>query len=277
MTAMDATTDRLINHGWSLILDDLAALAMRRVWQDAVDVLRRELGVLKGQRRVQAEASNVQAILAAAEPPEAMHAAPVAPARGAMQLVDNIEMSRGGIRHVDGAHWRGVDRLSIMCRHAYERYRKAHPVITDKTPPFVAPFSAGQVCMGQHYAALIERHDAAGIKCVSIEGRQGGSGKGGGFIEAYLAEGDEIAEIRRRIGGGVAMQVRRARTGGGGGRPAVSITDRVLVDMVCLQGCDLSAVLVRFGWCADGKNRKALREALCAALDRMQGYREKGD
>jgi hypothetical protein len=44
--------------------------------------------------------------------------------------------------------------------------------------------------------------------------------------------------------------------------------------MVVVGGQDLSAVLVRFGWQADGKNRKALRLALVGALDRMQGYKE---
>ena len=73
----------------------------------------------------------------------------------------------------------------------------------------------------------------------------------------------------------MALAVRRIRPSDRGSR--AGITDRRLVDMVCLGGEDLTAVLRAHGWFEDGKNRKALRLALCAVLDRMQGYREKGD
>lgn len=218
------------------------------------------------------EAARLRGMLDRATPPPAMAAAPVAPARGPMQLVvDRVETDMGWyIRREVSTFWRGMDQLSIMCRQAW----LAHQARGGEGE-FVPPFTPGQIAMGQHYAALVERHDGAGMKCASLEGRGGGGGTGGGFADAYLAEGREIAAIRRRIGDGMALAVRRIRPSDRGSR--AGITDRRLVDMVCLGGEDLTAVLRAHGWVKSTGNLRAVRLALGAALDRMQGYREKGD
>ena len=129
-------------------------------------------------------------------------------------------------------------------------------------------FSAAQVGAARRYAMLVERHDAAGMRCSSVEAqRSSGGGGGGSFIDTVLYEGDVIRAMRRAIGDGVAMAVRRVRPSARGSR--VGIRDRVLVDLVCLHGQTVSQVLASHGWADKGDNRGACRIALCDALDRM--------
>ncbi|SDL36817.1 hypothetical protein SAMN04487971_109133 [Paracoccus chinensis] len=134
------------------------------------------------------------------------------------------------------------------------------------------PFTPAQVAVARHYRALVERHDAGGIKCSALDGRTSG-GTGRDFMDAYLSEGREIDAIRRRIGTGAAMVVRRIRPSARGEAARATILDRALVDMVCLGDRSLSDVLRAHGWAAKGQTRDALREALSAALDRMIGHR----
>lgn len=279
MTTIEQVDAELREAGHVMMLDRLALHvvgALRAYALRALDDLAGRLheraqrvAVMREARAV--EAARLRAVLDRAVPPPAMAAAPVAPARGPMQLVvDRVDTDNGYYLHSEvSLFWRGMDQLSIMCRQAY----LAHEA-RDVGAPFVPPFTPGQIAMGQHYAALVERHDGAGVKCASLEGRGGGGGNGGGFADAYLAEGREIAAIRRRIGDGVALAVRRIRPSDRGSR--AGITDRRLVDMVCLAGADLTAVLRAHGWVKSTANLQAVRGALVAALDRMQGYREKG-
>ena len=53
----------------------------------------------------------------------------------------------------------------------------------------------------------------------------------------------------------------------------VTITDRAVVDMVCLRDMTLDAVLGAHGWSVCREYRQALLATLVGALDRMQGYR----
>lgn len=129
-------------------------------------------------------------------------------------------------------------------------------------------FTAAQVGAARRYAMLVERHDAAGMRCSSVEAQRSSGGSGGGsFIDTVLYEGDVIRAMRRAIGDGVAMAVRRVRPSARGAR--VGIRDRVLVDMICLQGQTISQVLAAHGWADKGDNRAVCRKALCDALDRM--------
>lgn len=267
MTAMEAVAD-LRALGRDVMLDQMATRLVGLLRAYALQAARD----MTARLRQASEAARLRAMLDRATPPPGMGAAPVAPARGPMQLVvDRVETDMGWyVKREVSTFWRGMDQLSIMCRQAYLAHRAR-----GGDGDFVPPFTPGQIAMGQHYAALVERHEGAGIKCASLEGRGGGGGTGGGFADAYLAEGREIAAIRRRIGDGVALAVRRIRPSDRGSR--AGITDRRLVDMVCVAGEDLTAVLRAHGWAEKGETRKALRLALCAALDRMQGYREKGD
>lgn len=267
----DATA-QLAELGRAAAMADLAAHAMRQIWADALVTLRTGLQHLAASTRQADETARLTARLARATPPPAMAAAPVAPARGAMLLVPNVVATAGGIRHVEGSHWQGMDRMSAMNAQALLRHR-ADCQRAGTDAPFRPLFTAGQIAMGRYYAAMVERHEAGGIRCASIEARADGSGNGDGrgITDARLDEARRIDAIRRRIGTGIAMSVRRIRpsTRGATARP---ITDRTLVDMVCLHDMDLSDVLRRHGWAVNGKHRAALRMALVAALDRAQGY-----
>lgn len=245
---------------------------------EAAYARRREFLARRAEGQATRDAS-LAAILTAATPPESMGAAPVAPARGAMGLVDeacilpgsDVGAAPGYLPRLrtTGRFWREVDPLSVMCRQAAMRHAE-----TGSDAPFVAPFSPGQIAIGRHYRALTERYEAGGVKLSSLEaGRDSGS-RGGDFMDAHLILGRELTGMHRAIGDGSALAVRRIRPSARGSR--VSIPDRRIVDMVCLGGLTLSDVLAAHGWASKGETRRALREALCAALDRMRGHREKG-
>ena len=204
----------------------------------------------------------VASMVAGAVPPSAMGAAPVAPARGAMQLVPNYEATAGGMRRLESSHWRAVCALGAMNAQAAARADR-------RGVDGVVPFSAGQVSIAAIYRALVEWREGSAMRCGGLEAGRGGSGSGV-FIDRFIEEGARLADFHQAIGEGFALRPRRSMDRGNARKP---LSDRALVDAVVIDGRDLSAVLRRFGWEADGKNRKLLRVALCEALDRMQGYR----
>lgn len=204
---------------------------------------------------------------------------PVAPARGPLRTFRPMELVPGSVGTArDTGHWeRGEDsrRKGARCEDVFDRIeeeaRTAHRMHGEAGQPFVPPLSPGQVQIGRDYRDLVERHDAGGMKCASLEtaGRRQGGG-GGEFIDAFVIEGRRLDALRRRIGDGVSMEIRRQRPSKRGSR--VAIRDRDIVDMICLQDMDPSDVLRSHGWSEYGETREALRRALAAALDRMQGY-----
>ena len=222
-----------------------------------------------GKLRLEVQDARVAKVKADAAPPAAMIAAPVAPARGPQQLVPSFTVTTGGMRRVEGAHWRGLSPLASAVAQAWLRH-EARGV----DAPFVAPFGPGQVTMAEDYAALVEWREGSAVKCASLEGGRGGGGGGSGiYIDTFVDQGKWLAELQRRIGDGVAMSPRRHMDRGNGRR---SITVRMAVDLLCLQAMPVKAILRRFGWAADMKDQRALRAAICGALDRMQGYRDDG-
>lgn len=218
--------------------------------------------------QVDQERQRLAAIIAAAAPPVECGGRIIpAPARGAFKVEPQTQLLPQG---VDGwvqadagfAGWRpirAVDVFDVMLRAAAK---------ADQPPPF----SPGQVAIGRRYRDLTEKHAAGGIKCSDLTGWVGG-GSGGDFMDAYLAEGRELAAMQRRIGTGAALSVRRVRPSARGGAGRRNIPDRVLVDLVCLGGRGVSDVLRAHGWAVKGDTRKAVTKALCGALDRMIGYR----
>lgn len=194
---------------------------------------------------------------------------PAAPARGPMVISQGFEALPGGMRRRDGIRLRELSPLAQMVANAWLRHQDRHAGGADV--PFVAPFDPAQVQVSEDYRALVEQHEAGLVKCSSTEAGRAGSGGSGLAIDRFIQDGRWLAVLRDRIGDAVVMAPRRNMDRGNCRR---AITSRVLVDLVVLHGKDLSAVLARHGWQADGKNRKVLRLALCAALDRMQGYRD---
>lgn len=203
-------------------------------------------------------------MLADATPPEAMAAAPVAPARGTMQLVRNWQATPGGMRREVGAHWRVACALVAMNGQATARAERRDVAV-------ILPFTESQIAVADDYRTITEWRDGSGLKCASVEAVGRASGGSGLFIDTFVERGRWLATLHARIGDGFALSPRYAMDRSNARR---AISDRVLVDSVVLGGMDLSAVLKRHQWQADGKNRKALKLSLCNALDRMQGYRD---
>jgi hypothetical protein len=197
------------------------------------------------------EADAVAAVLARATPPADVGPVPVAPARGAMRIETEREVVNGLTKRVLGKRLEQADVFDLMIAQARRRHGDADG--------FVA----------RHYRGLTERHAAGGVRCASLEaGRKGGAG--GDFMDAYLAVGLELDRLHGRIGAGQALVLRRVRPSARGSR--VGISDRSVVDMVCLAGMTLGQVLEAHGWAVKGEYRDGVRTALCGALDRMQGY-----
>ena len=222
------------------------------------------------EARQAAEADRLAAIKAAAAVPESCGPdIQPAPARGACRLWQPVEMrpdpkTRRGWRAEPVGHlgrdaiWR-VTALDVANRAARRANR-------------AEPFGPDHLAIAARYAALSERHDSGGVKCANLLSSGGGGDGGAAFMDAYLSEGRELALLHLRIGDGTAMAVRRIRPShrGPGAR---DIRDRTLVDAVVLHGLTPSQVLRAASWAVDGKHRRALTDALCAILDRMNGTR----
>lgn len=211
--------------------------------------------------------------LRAVPPVECGPEMPIAPARGAMRVVASRRMVgamsvRDGFSRMEEADV--FDRMERAARDAWSKALSLLPEAEQARLRYVPPFSSGQVAMARRYRALVESHSAGGMKCSTLDGS--GGGDGAGFMDAYLAEGDELLRLWRAIGPGVAMPLRRVRPSARGSR--ISIKDRALVDAVCLAGRSISEVLRAHGWADKGEYRAAARVALAAALDRMQGHRD---
>lgn len=230
-----------------------------------------------GATRLSDERERLAALIARAVPAEGCGPAiPVAPARGpAVAVTPQVVMpdpkSATGYK-IEGIGWRGFRAARAM--DIFDDLERRAARIRDKGGKVTgrSPFTKGQVTVARRYRDMVERHDAGGVKLASLEGRAGGGGGSGrDFMDAFLAEGREIEQLRAAIGSGAAMSVRRVRPSARGDDGARLIRDRDLVDAICLHGRSFRDVLIAHRWAADGKNAKRLTEALAACLDRMQG------
>ncbi len=143
------------------------------------------------------------------------------------------------------------------------------------------PFTAAQVGAGRDYRALHERVQSAGVKCSRVFDVQTDGQGDTDFMVAYMRDTERLDMFHEAIGDGVAKDTKRKVPALEGsvrigdvqlrqiGRRLITV--RRLVDGVCIGERALSDVLEAHSWRATGKNRKALQEALCAALGRMQG------
>lgn len=229
--------------------------------------------------RLENEAARLAAILARATPVEGSGPAiPIAPARGPQRsftphVVMPDEKAKGGYK-VEATGWRGFNAVKAM--DIFDDLQRRAEARKDKDGnPGTSPFTKGQVNIARRYRDLVERHDAGGMKCASLETRGScGATSGGEFIDAFVAEGREIQRLQRLIGTGAAMVVRRVRPSARGEKGARIITDRALVDAICLHGKSFRQVLKAHGWTGSSRNIDMLIAALAASLDRMQGFRD---
>lgn len=229
-----------------------------------------------GAARLQALDDAVERIKAAAAvPAECGSDIGPAPARGPFVVYlprEVVLTAAGGLRTQRAGH---AGRMGLRAADVWdvmeEQARRAHARLGKDAGPFAPPFTPGQVAAGRDYAALTERVAAAGVRCASLEAAGRGGG-GDGYSEALAADIRRLRALHRRIGDGLAQEVRRIRPSATG-RGRSSIRVRALVDMVCLGNLALDEVLRRHGWARQRQEvRLELRRSLAAALDRMQGY-----
>lgn len=252
---------------------------MSVIWVNRFGTAFLRLGSIEVARGAEAVAS----ILEAAAPPERCGPEmPIAPARGPMEAFQPREMvitdagnpvsRRAGYLGRDAARVADAfDRMTLAAQKAHAGAVRRAEARGDPIPSFDAPFTHGQVSAARDYAALSERCQSHGLATASVETRGGGSGGNGGREEAIFADFQRLRALHRRIGEGLAKEVRRLRPSATGGKRR-AIRARRLVDMVCLGDAVISDVLAAHGWAENARERSALRLSLCAALDRMQGY-----
>ena len=227
------------------------------------------------------EVARLAEILNRATPPkDCGPAIPVAPARGACRVFTVREVFTTGeiLMPIEDDSYTGAvieggyrgrseatPRRAVRIADVWDRIE-----VKARAAGKPMPFAPHQVKIARHYRTLVERQSAGAVKLSSLEGRTGGCGAGAlDVTDLRLAEARDLDAMRRRIGTGAAMVVRRVRPSARG--PGASIIlDRRLVDAVCLEDMDLSAVLQAHGWAKSGRHMDRLREALSDALDRMR-------
>lgn len=201
-------------------------------------------------------------------------AAPVAPARGpasTVQFMASYPKGPEGSELKPAGH---AGRRTVKISDAFDVMR-AQSARKGRT----LALTDSQIGMGRIYATLVADQMAGAVRCVSLE--SSGGGRGGsreGFTDHRLDLSRRIDLMRARIGNGHAMALRRVRPSKRADGPARSnISDRALVDMVCIEGLTISDVLARYGWSVKGDTVTAATKALADALDRMIGPRPRGD
>lgn len=191
----------------------------------------------------------------------------VAPGRGPVrrfQPREAVRTASGQVRVARAGH-NGNDALAradafdVMQQQSSRRKKDAG-----------ALFTPGQISAGRDYAALYERCASAGVRCSSVEAT-GGGGQGS-WIDAVIRDSRRLAALDRAIGSAVVLSPRDAQAHADRGRKIMRTSD--LVAGVCVEGRTISQMLQSFGWCRSPFIRKKTMGALCAALDRMQGFRD---
>lgn len=196
--------------------------------------------------------------------------------------------ARGALSPFREGYWHDTDRGGEWRNVPYRsgcpgRTRDIFDTMTDQATRRGgdAPFTAAQVGAARDYRDLHEAVQSAGVKCSStFDDKVRGQGRVD-FMDAYIRDSERLGLFVRAIGDGVAKDTKRKVPVIEGavkvgdvqlrqiGRRLITV--RRLVDDVCIGERALSDVLVAHCWRSTGKNRMALRAALCAALGRMQG------
>lgn len=224
-----------------------------------------------GAARIEASDRAVGEIKKAATPPAACGpAVVVAPARS-FRVTDPVGMVPKGADEWQAQPIGYRGRSVMVTCDVFDQMQAGEMARCQREKvAYVPPFTPGQIAVGRAYRDLVERHEASGMRCSQLDGSRRGGGGSAGVTEAQLQDARQIASWRRRIGSGVALEVRRIRPSKRGEDARGPIRDRVLVDMVCIAGSTLSEVLRAHGWSQKGEHREALRKALAAILERMR-------
>ena len=199
---------------------------------------------------------------------------PDAPARGRVDAYQGVTMLPQGddFRAVEEPYRAGKPGV---CRDIFDdmtdqalRRRSGKP-----------PFTRLEVETARDYRALHERVQSSGLKMSSVFMQPRRQGKVD-FMDAFMRDKERLDMFLAAIGDGIAMHARRIHKTSVGPIMEVSLSDlqtrrpisnRELVDWVCLRERSFSCALRAFGWSDTGKNINTLRAALRASLGRMVG------
>jgi hypothetical protein len=209
---------------------------------------------------LEAEDEAVQAVrLRAVAPRQASPEIIAAPARGPQMVAPQYETvqtaSGPRVRRAtqDGFH-------PVRAADAFDRMALQHRRAGGRG----ALFTVAQVEAGRAYAALAERVASEGVKCTSLDGARAGSGGARDWMDGVMLRSEQLARLRAAIGRGAALPPCEGEAG---------LTDRALVDAVCLAGRTISEVLRDAGRLPTRQDRADLMGCLGAALDRMHDVR----
>lgn len=220
------------------------------------------------------EAARVAAVLASGAVPEdcGPEIRP-APARGGFVLQRVVEVAAGDDGKLSIVNAGHEGRAAIRVADVFDRMQAQ--ALRAKRP---MALTGQQVDIGRRYRDLVQALDAGGYRLSSLEGRtaSGSASDGGDWMDRRLQMSAELDQMRRRIGHGVALQVRRVRPSrravvAAGEDPRCIFTDRDIIDLVCVQDMSCGDLLRHYRWQSNGRNRKVVLDALCAALERMTG------
>jgi hypothetical protein len=229
---------------------------------------------LKTQEAERAAALRLRAVKDAGAIPEACgpDIAP-APARGGFVLVQNVELLPIGTDKVAAVHRGFGGREAIRRADVFDGMLAA---AARRNRP--SPLTPSQIAVGRRYRDLVELLTADGMKLSSLQGGAG-SGDARDWMDRRLEFSAELDTLRRRIGIGPVMVLRRIRPSqrkrdlAPGERAPETFTRRDLIDGICVKGLSIKQLLLRFDWTDSGRNCKATIEALAGTLDAMIGYR----
>lgn len=217
----------------------------------------------RGAKRAAEEQARIDEVRALGFVPSDVGPVPEAPARGPVKSTQRMSF------YPDGEEGFARKPSGYMGRKTLERADVFDRILLQSArTKSQRPLTPSQIATGRAYRDLTERYDRAGVRCSSLE-TSGGGGTGGSFIDAVVRDGEQLRRWHHRIGDDVALVVRRVRPSQRGTKKG--ITDRTLVDMVCLGDKAISEVLKAHGWSVEARNTKVLLRALAAILDRMTG------
>ena len=133
--------------------------------------------------RAAAEQARINAVKEAARVPESCGPEIIpAPGRGPMRKVtqrEGIAARKSGFLGRDSAMTADVfDRMERASRRAWRATCNKRKAKGLDELPYVPMFTPGQLSAARDYAALVERVEASGVKCASLE-TTGRSGSGG--------------------------------------------------------------------------------------------------
>lgn len=222
-------------------------------------------------------AANTAALIADGTAPDACgpDVVRVAPARGKVRPYRPsvaLPDGEGGHKLVDMGY---RDRSAMICEDVFDTM-----TAQAKRRGGCELFTRQQIGAGRDYRDIHEHVQAGGMKCSNVfDDQSGGGGGTTDFMDVYLRDSQRLTAFQQAIGGGVAKDIKRKVPVTEGKRVIGDIqlrevgrkliTTRRLVDLVCIGDTPISGVLAAHGWTRTGKNITTLRQALCAALDRM--------